>query len=143
MTTRPKSNLEATFAQFWTLLATDLPKPTREHRFHAVRRFRFDFAWLPQKVAVELEGGTFSGGRHTRGIGFETDCIKYNLATADGWRVFRFTTQMLERDPAACIGMIRDALKPCANVVGELGGRLVDDHRYFVGGQWEDEAPEM
>lgn len=110
MTTRPKSELEATFAYYLTILAPDLPEPTREHRFHAVRKFRFDFAWIPQKVAVELEGGTFSGGRHVRGIGFETDCIKYNLAAAEGWVVFRFTTQMLERDPLACIGIIRDAL---------------------------------
>ncbi len=104
------SELERAFSTYWDMLAADLPAPTSEHRFHAVRRFRFDYAWIPQKVAVELEGGTFSGGRHVRGIGFETDCIKYNLATADGWRVFRFTTKMLERDPTACIGMIRDVL---------------------------------
>jgi len=131
MTTTPKSDLEAAFAYYWKLLPADLPEPIREHRFHAVRKFRFDFSWIPQKVAVELEGGTFSGGRHVRGTGFETDCIKSNLATADGWQVFRFTTQMLERDPDACIGIIRDALeaRPFANVIGELGSPLVREEK--------------
>jgi len=132
MTTRPKSNLEVTFAYYWKLLAADLPEPIREYRFHDKRRFRFDFAWPGDgKIAVELEGGTFAGGRHNRGIGFETDCIKYNLATADGWKVFRFTTQMLERDPDACIGIIRDALeaRPFANVIGELGSPLVREEK--------------
>ncbi len=110
MNTRPISNLEAIFAQYCTLLATDLPKPTREHCFHAVRKFRFDFAWIEQRVAVELQGGVWIRGRHTRGGGYETDCEKMNLAQSLGWQVYQFTASMLERDPAACIGMIRDAL---------------------------------
>src|SRR5687768_16750315 len=28
------------------------------------RRWRFDFAWPELKVAVECDGGTFTGGRH-------------------------------------------------------------------------------
>jgi hypothetical protein len=42
------------------------------------------------RVAVEVEGGAFSGGRHTRGMGFVADCEKYNVAALDGWLVLRF-----------------------------------------------------
>jgi hypothetical protein len=40
-----------------------------EHRFHPVRRWRFDAAFPARKVAVELDGGIFAAGRHTRGAG--------------------------------------------------------------------------
>lgn len=62
----------------------------REHRPHDVRKWRFDFAWPDKKLAVECEGGVFSGGRHTRGSGFVRDAEKYNWATANGWRVLRY-----------------------------------------------------
>lgn len=72
-----------------------LPKPAREYRFHPERRWRFDFAWPQRKVALEIEGGTRSGGRHVRGDGFAADCEKYNTATILGWRVLRVTGEMV------------------------------------------------
>ena len=69
-----------------------LPTPKRQYKFHPVRKWAADFAWPELMVIVEIEGGTFSGGRHTRGQGFANDCMKYNTATADGWQVYRFTT---------------------------------------------------
>lgn len=69
-----------------------IPPVEREYRFHEDRKWRFDFAWPDWKIAVEIEGGTFSGGRHTRGVGFADDCRKYNCAALLGWRLFRFTT---------------------------------------------------
>ena len=68
----------------------------REYRFAPGRRYRADFAWPDLKVLVEIEGGTWSGGRHTRGLGFKKDCIKYNLATSLGWRVFRGDSTMVK-----------------------------------------------
>jgi hypothetical protein len=70
-----------------------LPKPEREHMFLAGRRFRFDFAWTDVRLGVEVEGGVFSKGRHTRGVGYSKDLEKYNLAAMHGWTVYRFTTQ--------------------------------------------------
>lgn len=72
-----------------------LPRPVEEFRFHAKRRWRFDLAWPDRKLAVEIEGGTWSHGRHTRGKGFRLDCIKYNEALCLGWRVLRVTTGMV------------------------------------------------
>lgn len=77
--------------------AVKLPEPVREHRFHAVRRWRFDFAYPAQKLAIEVEGGVWSGGRHTRGSGFVKDMEKYNTALMDGWRVYRCTPDMIKK----------------------------------------------
>lgn len=79
-----------------------------EHRFHPVRKWRFDFAWLDKSIAVEIEGGTWSGGRHTRGSGFEADCEKYNEAAAIGWTVFRFTGKMVKSGNA--IQLLREVM---------------------------------
>jgi hypothetical protein len=58
-------------------------------RFHPDRDFKFDFAHLESKVALECEGGVWSNGRHTRPAGFLKDIEKYNLALTLGWRVVR------------------------------------------------------
>ncbi len=76
-----------------------LGEAKKEYRFHPVRRWRFDFAWPEFKVALEAEGGTWSGkkkSRHTTAKGFHDDCIKYNTATLMGWRVYRFTSTMIK-----------------------------------------------
>jgi len=63
----------------------------REKRFHPKRRWRFDFVVLGiDKVAIEVEGGIFSKGRHTRGSGYIGDMEKYNEAALMGWKVLRY-----------------------------------------------------
>ena len=59
------------------------------------RMWRPDFCWIEERLVVEIEGGSWSGGRHTRGQGFEDDCHKYNTLTLAGWMVLRFTSAML------------------------------------------------
>lgn len=85
-----------------------LPMPVQEHRFHETRRWRFDHAWLSEKVALEIEGGVWSGGRHTRGAGFKKDMEKYNTATRMGWRVVRVTPDQLNQRET--IEMIQELL---------------------------------
>jgi very-short-patch-repair endonuclease len=67
------------------------PRPEREYRFAPPRRWRFDFAWPEYLLAVEVEGGVYTQGRHTRGADFENDCEKYAEATLSGWKVIRVT----------------------------------------------------
>lgn len=92
------SALEDTLALH--IRANKLPEPVREYRFHPERRWRFDFAWPDLRVAAEVEGGIYSGGRHTRGKGFERDAEKYNQATVMGWDVLRFSAGMIRSGKA-------------------------------------------
>lgn len=69
----------------------------REHKFHPSRRWRFDFAIIDKKIAIEVEGGVWARGRHTRGSGYIADATKYNQATILGWRVLRYTSDHLAK----------------------------------------------
>lgn len=84
-----------------------LPAPASEVRFHPTRKWLFDFAWPEQKVALEVDGGVWSRGRHTRGAGFLRDMEKINTATVMGWRVVRCTPQTLTtRDTVAMLAAL-------------------------------------
>ena len=69
--------------------------PEPELRFHPHRKWRFDYAWVAEKIALEVEGGIWTQGRHTRGAGFLADMEKYNAAVLLGWRVLRTTPDKL------------------------------------------------
>jgi very-short-patch-repair endonuclease len=92
------SQLEQAFLTLMRWNGVNIPKPETQYRFAKPRRFRFDFAWPEHRVAVEIEGGTWRNGRHTRGAGYARDCEKYNLAVVNGWRVLRYTSNMLLDD---------------------------------------------
>jgi hypothetical protein len=77
------------------LRAQKLPLPLTEHRFHSTRRWRFDYAWIEYRVALEVEGGVWIGGRHTTGAGFVKDMEKYNEAACMGWRIIRCQPKQL------------------------------------------------
>ena len=62
-----------------------------EYRFHPVREWRFDYAIPRAKVAIEVEGGVWNHGRHTRPEGYLRDLEKYNEAAACGWLLIRTT----------------------------------------------------
>ena len=82
--------LTAQFDALWALLGG--PALEREYRFHPTRKWRFDYAHLGAKVAVELDGGVFTQGRHVRGAGFLRDREKINAAQLMGWRVIELGT---------------------------------------------------
>ena len=102
-----KSNLEEKLA--WYIRLNNLPEPEREHRFHPKRKWLFDFAWPEEKLALEVEGGVWTNGRHSRGSGFTADCEKYNEAALLGWTVIRVTDEHI--DNGAAIDWLRRALK--------------------------------
>lgn len=72
---------------------TGLQVPEAEYRFHPVRRWRFDFCWPDAKIALEIQGGIWSGGRHSRGSGLVKEHEKLNAAAHAGYRIFYTTPQ--------------------------------------------------
>jgi hypothetical protein len=75
--------------------AEGLPEPWPELVFAHPRRWRFDYAWPDHLIALEVEGGVFTCGRHTRGAGFVKDLEKYSEAAIAGWCVVRVTPNEL------------------------------------------------
>jgi hypothetical protein len=79
----------------------ELPPYKREFMFAVEshqREWRFDFAWLQYKIAVEIEGLVYRRingelvcmGRHVHPEGFSEDSRKYATAAILGWTVLRF-----------------------------------------------------
>lgn len=97
-----------TAVEFGLLLRSQGLAPTPEFRFAPPRRWRFDFAWPEHRVAVEVDGGAWTGGRHVHPQGFARDHEKLNAAVMQGWRVLRFTPQML--DEVDAVSMVRQLL---------------------------------
>ncbi len=94
---------------------------TPEYQFHPDRKWKIDWAVLPIKLAVELNGGVFSrpvrcnhcglpvtrtlangsiipvreGGRHNSAGGYMKDLEKINALCLAGWRVLQFTSDAI------------------------------------------------
>jgi hypothetical protein len=64
-----------------------IPEPVFEYKFHHVRKWRFDVAWVEKKLAIEIQGGIFIQGRHSRGAALLKEWKKLNEAARLGWRV--------------------------------------------------------
>lgn len=66
-----------------------IKEPEYEIRFHPKRKWRFDIAWQSHKLALEVEGGIWSGVGHSHPTNIIRDIKKYNAAQILGWRVLR------------------------------------------------------
>lgn len=98
---------------------------TPEYTFFPGRKWRFDYAIVGRKIAIEVEGATFKkttyrdkktgekvtvmGGRHNIGEGYLNDMEKYNTAAMAGWRVFRVTPADLMKSKT--LDMLKSAIE--------------------------------
>lgn len=103
---RPKSNQAIRDAQraafMEACLEAGLPEPVPEVKFHPVRKWRFD--WLfGDRVAVEIQGGVWTRGRHSRGSGQVGDMEKFNEAQILGYVVLQFTPEQIKKGKAFLI----------------------------------------
>lgn len=98
--------------------AARLPLPEREYRFAALatggigkgvrqrlkaerlQDWRFDFAWPELMLAVEVEGGGWTQGRHNRGEGFLADLKKYGAGQRLGWTIYRTAGELIKSGEA-------------------------------------------
>lgn len=90
---RSVSALEERFLRHWERRYS-IPL-MREYRGIPDRKFRFDFCHPSSRVAIEIQGGVWTGGRHSGGAGQIKDFEKLNLATLGGWRVFQLSNEMI------------------------------------------------
>lgn len=100
--------------------AYKIPEPKLEYRFYPLRKWRFDFAWPvvrePQGItgensgalAIEIQGGMFTQGRHTRGGALRKEWEKLNMAAILGWRILYFQPDDIYKK--ATMEMIQRAL---------------------------------
>lgn len=112
-----------------------IKEPEREFRFDAKRKWRFDYAFPTEKIAIEVEGGAFGrnvicnhcgqpvyrfitnksgvkkkynvreGMGHNTGKGSIEDMEKYNHAVLHGWKLLRFPSH--ELSTVDTIGIIK------------------------------------
>jgi hypothetical protein len=68
----------------------------QEHKFSLERKWRMDYAHLGLLICIEIEGGIWTMGGHTRPMGFLRNLEKYNSATLAGWAVLRVTPDMVK-----------------------------------------------
>lgn len=113
---RPKVQGEKVPNEFEAKLAKELKalriEFQQEFEFHQVRKWRADFHLVGRKILVEVEGGIWSGGRHTRGKGYIGDMEKYNAAVMLGYQVIRFSTDQVKSG---------HAIEQIEKMVGDLG----------------------
>ena len=63
---------------------------TSQYQFHPKRKWRFDFAIPSLKIAIEINGGVWSNGRHSRGSGLVKEYEKMRAAAVLHWYVFAY-----------------------------------------------------
>ena len=78
------------------ILLAGLPGPKREFLAIPGRRFRFDFYWPESNLLVEVQGGVWTKGGHTSGIGMNRDAEKTNLAVLLGFRCLSVTSNQVK-----------------------------------------------
>lgn len=73
-----------------------------EHRFHPVRRWRWDWADPDALLAIEVDGMGRAGGfgRHQRPAGMSSDREKDVEGQILGWRVAHVTTRQIANGSA-------------------------------------------
>ena len=79
-----------------------------EVKFHPTRKFRFDLAHVGHRLAVEVDGGIWRGGRHSGGAGQEKDMEKASEAAILGYRIVRVTPRQVAS--GAALALVERAL---------------------------------
>lgn len=117
---RSKTDKALLFYEAWRLYSGCSIMPVAEYEFaqnveyrdaHGKirrRKYRFDYVFVNERVAVEVDGGQFAygGGRHAT----DTDREKQNCAAMLSYSVFHFSPKMLTNDPLHCVEQVRMAI---------------------------------
>lgn len=89
----------------------------KEYRVVPDRKWRFDYAYPDLMIGMEVHGGIWIRGGHTRGSGFIKDREKFNRAAIAGWLVLEFPIITGDTLPADCVEQIIMAIKTRGGIV--------------------------
>ena len=92
----------------WQLNNLGLPHE-REHHFHDTRKWRFDIAFPAVKLAIEIDGGLFVDGGHSRGRARINDMERDIAANLLGWLVVRMPPEWIR--PGTALANIERLVK--------------------------------
>jgi very-short-patch-repair endonuclease len=107
-----KSKLEELFLKLWKKLGDKRFKIQREYCAIPNRRFKMDFAWVKQRVAVEIQGGTYMGkSAHNTGKGLSRDYEKNNLAIQNGWVVIYLDSKAINNLGKESLNLVNEILR--------------------------------
>jgi very-short-patch-repair endonuclease len=98
-----ESDAETAFVQLCRRFG--LPEPTRQLEVVLGRRHRLDFAWIDERVAVEVDGRAVHGPDM-----LGADLRRQNRIVLAGWLILRFTYEDLVRFPADTAQQVGRAL---------------------------------
>ena len=91
-----------------------VPLPVPEHQFATSlgRKWRFDWAWVAERVALEVQGGIWMRGKtlgaHAMPTNIQRDHAKFSAAACLGWRILYVEPRQLATPATAAL--IRTAL---------------------------------
>ena len=88
------SYLEEIFNNLWIEKYPQI-ELKRQYKHIPKRRFRADFAHLPSKTIIEIQGGRWIKGGHTSGKGLESDCEKTLISASQGWIILPLVDSMI------------------------------------------------
>ena len=97
--------------KFYVRLASLGLRPVIEFKFHPARKWRIDLFLEEYKIGIEIEGGTWGKSRHTTGTGYRKDLEKYNQAAIMGFRVLRYTPDMIDQMQQDVANLIQGGIK--------------------------------
>lgn len=83
------------------LASHGIPEPFYEVRFNPGRKWRFDLCWPDKMLALEIQGGIWTQGRHSRGAALIKEWEKLNTAAMHGWRILYCQPKDLLKDSMA------------------------------------------
>lgn len=110
-----------------------LPEPVAEFRFHADRKWRFDYAIEDLKIGIEYDGGIFDKlPSHSSVGGILRDIEKLNEAQLDGWIVVRVTPASVANGTA--LRYIKRAVQRRKSVILDGENQKVADVRRTLKG---------
>ena len=94
------------------LLEAGLVGFEREYQAIEGRRFKWDFAFVKDRLLVEVQGAVWVKGGHSTGVGITRDCEKFSIASVNKWFTIPVTTDHVKNGKA--LEWIKQFLTPNA-----------------------------